>query len=182
MSLFFFGKKRKLWVRLSTWPVVALFAVYRLYATLMHIKVFIDTDTGIVQNYNLQSSIFIYLYAYLCICALILVINNKKFMISRIYKCLIITSITALGMVIFSYLINNTSLMCPSFTIPIITVLFLFHYNTYDTQTGSLDLRAFKNYIANIKEDTPFAIINLHLKNDDLDNNELLSKKFILYI
>ena len=49
----------------------------------------------------------------------------------------------------------------------IFTLLFLFHGVSYEAATGSLDLKAFKNYIRHLqKKQQEFCIINLYLKKD----------------
>ena len=65
--------------------------------------------------------------------------------------------------------------------IPILAVLFLFHYNAYDIKTGTLDLKAFKSYVKDINEES-FAVLSLYLKKDVLDKNDNLAKSFAGYI
>ena len=72
------------------------------------------------------------------------------------------------------------SLTVITFMFPILTVLFLFHYNAYDVKTGSLDARAFKSYIKEL-DGKSFAIMSLYLKEFIIDGDDDLSISFINY-
>ena len=134
-----------------------------------------------VENFGLQDNIYIYVYLYLFIILVGLIIKNKKCLISNVYRCLIVNAFLAFAIMAMSYCLNITSFMCISFTLPVLVVFFLFHYNAYDTKTGSLDLKAFKSYIDELGH-KKFIVLSLYLKKDLLDKNERLSQNFITYI
>ena len=181
MNLFLLDKSKRRRIRLITWPIVLLFACYKFYAPLNEMDIHIDPATKMVINYGLQDNIFIWVYAYLAFVIVILLISHRKKLITSVYRCLMINTFLAFIIMILSYIFNITSFICISFTLPILAVLFLFHYNAYDTNMGTLDLKAFKNYVDDLKG-TPFIVLSLFMKKDVLDKSEMLAKNFTTYV
>lgn len=181
-NLFLFTRKQKNKIRVFTWPVVAIYLIYKFYTPLHEMDVFINKSTGMIENYGLQDNIYIYVYGYLFIWCAGTIIKHRKLLIEHVYRCLLVNAFLAFGIMIFSYIFNITTFICISFTLPVLAVLFLFHYNAYDTKTGTLDLKAFKSYVHDIGKKTPFVVLSLYLKKDILDKNERLSKNFVTYI
>ena len=181
-NLFLFSQKQKNKVRIFTWSVVFVYTCYKFYTPLHEMDIYIDPITRTVENYGLQDNIYIYVYAYLFIWCAGLIFTHRKLLIEHVYRCLLANAFLAFEIMILSYILNITTFICISFTLPVIAVLFLFHYNAYDIRTGTLDLKAFKSYIHDIGKKTPFVVLSLYLKKDILDKNERLSKNFVTYI
>ena len=70
--------------------------------------------------------------------------------------------------------------MCIAFTFPIIAALFLFHYNGYDMETGTLDGKSFGAYISELGN-KPFQMISLRVQDmTEVKRRELLEQIFEL--
>lgn len=181
MNLFLLPITKKRKVRSLTWPIVMIFAIYKFYSPLNEMDIYIDPTTKMVINHGLQDNIFIWVYAYLALIIVILLLINHKKLITSVYRCLMVNTFLAFIIVILSYVLNITSFICISFMLPILAVLFLFHYNAYDTNMGTLDLKAFKSYVNDLKK-TPFIMLSLYMKKDVLDRSEMLAKNFTAYV
>ena len=131
-----------------------------------------------IQNYGIRDNAFIIIYTYLCTMAMIIMFKHKKRLVNQIRRCLILTSCFAFLLVFIEWVLDITSFTCISFTIPVLTTLFLFHYNAYDRKTGSLDYYTFKSYLYEIKN-KEFAMITLQLKNFVLDSDTEISINFL---
>ena len=182
MNLLFYSPERKVRVRIWTWPITLLYACYKFYTPLRGMDIHINPTTLRVENYGIQDNIFVYLYAYLFFWCAATIIQNRELLIEHVYRCLIINAFLAFLIIVFSYVLNISTFICISFTIPILTVLFLFHYNAYDIKMGTLDLRAFRGYIGDMNKKTRFVAVSLYLKRNPMDKNEQLSVNFLQYV
>lgn len=183
MNLFFFTRRQR-WmsIRVWTWPVVTIYLCYKFYAPLHGLDIHLNPETLMVENYALQDNIFIILYVYLfCFCAW-LILYHRKLLIEHVFRCLIANAFLAFLIIILSTILNVTSFICVSFTLPVLAVLFLFHYNAYDVKMGTLDLKAFRGYMNDKNEKEQFVVVNLYLKKNPIDKNEVLSQNFLQYV
>lgn len=71
----------------------------------------------------------------------------------------------------------QTSYVCITFTFPFMAMLFMFHYNSYDAETGTLDSRSFNAYIKDLRNKN-FSLICIHLDDMNLKNMQGLSEYF----
>jgi EAL domain-containing protein (putative c-di-GMP-specific phosphodiesterase class I) len=183
MNLFFFDKSKK-WKssRLWTWPAVLLYAGYKFYSPLRGMDIHLNPDTLMVENYGLQDNIYIYLYVYLFAFCAGTIIRNRHLLIEHVYRCLTINAFLPFVIIVGSYILNVTTFICISFTLPVLAVLFLFHYNAYDVKMGTLDLKAFRGYMEDMGSKAQFVVVSLYLKKNPIDKNEQLSQNFLQYV
>ena len=183
MNLFFFTPRQK-WksVRLLTWPITLAFAIYKLYSPLRGLDVHINPETMMVENYGLQDGVFIYVYVYLFIFCASTILRNRRLLIEHVYRCLVANAFLAFIIIVLSYVFNITTFICISFTLPVLAVLFLFHYNAYDVKLGTLDLKAYRGYMDDMNKKSRFVVVNLYLKKNPIDSNDTLSQNFIQYV
>ena len=119
-----------------------------------------------------------YIYNTVLIVAL-LVLYRRKF-VSKIFHCMMgVLGVSIFIMVLQAFLLS-TSYVCIAFTFPIIAALFLFHYNGYDVETGTLDGKSFGAYI-NELGNKPFQMISLRVQDmTEVKRRELLEQIFEL--
>lgn len=75
------------------------------------------------------------------------------------------------------YQIMSTSYTCITFLFPMCAVLFLFHYNSYDVETGTLDSRAFGNYTRELNG-KEFMMVSLYLRDINAKKMKQLMEHF----
>lgn len=167
--------RRKILLNVAVWSAFLLFAVLEIAAPVTRWGFYIDSNLQIHQNYYLDVFRFAYMF-YTCVMILLLVVYRRKF-ITKMFRCIRdVMVISFLVMVLQAHLLS-TSYTCITFTFPIMTVLFLFHYNPYDTETGTLDSRAFDSYIKDLNHKR-FSIICLYLRNMNVNKMKELSEEF----
>lgn len=114
------------------------FSIIRLFTYPTYILFFFD----IKHNY-----IFSYMYLFIIV---ILVINYKK-MVWYVFRNLLI-GVCFANLVLIVYHAFGITYTFSASIIIIFTLLFLFHGVSYESSTGSLDLKAFKNYIKHLQK------------------------------
>ena len=183
MNLFFFTPREK-WkkIRLWTWPAVLLYGGYKFYSPFNGLEAHLNPVTLMIENYGLQDNVYIYVYGYLFLFCIGTIIKNKKKLIEHVYRCLLANAFLAFFIMVLSYIYNVTTFVCISFTLPVLAVLFLFHYNAYDVKMGTLDLTAFYGYMHDMNRKTKFIMVNLYLKKNPIDKNTHLSQNFLQYV
>lgn len=137
---------------------------------------YIDSELMVHENY--EGDIFRVAYlSYTFLLAGILIANRKKF-ITRMYACIRAALFLSLGIMVFESLYDTSAYTCIAFLIPLMAILYLFHNNSYDLETGTLDIRAFKSYIRNLKN-KKYAFIWLYIKDMNRAKIEELSEEFL---
>ncbi len=166
-------------MRAWTWGVVLLFSIYKFYTPLHGMDIHINPVTRMVENWSLQDNIYFFVYAYLfCWCAGVIFKHHKQ-LITHVYRCLVANAFLAFIIMVLSYALNLSTFICISFTLPVLAVLFLFHYNAYDVKMGTLDLKAFRGYMSDIGKKDTFVVISLYLRKNPIDKNERFSQNFL---
>lgn len=153
----------------------AFFIVAQISTPFSRLVFYIDENLNVHQNFYLDIFRFAYIY-YMVIIGTILLRNRKKF-ITKMYKCICHVMCISVGLVIIETFFMETSIMCMTFEFPILTVLFLFHYNTYDAETGTLGEKAFDAYVRQLSNKN-FSLISLQLKDVTTDKLFALSEEF----
>ncbi len=159
------AKYRK-YLDIALWGMFAVFAAFEISGPFTKLGFYIDSDLHIHQNYYLDVFRFAYIY-YDLIFVGMLVAYRKKFIL-KMFRCI-------RNVVLVSFLIMaiqaeflQTSYTCITYTFTILALLFLFHYNSYDTNTGTLDSRAFNAYIRDMKNNK-FSLICVYLQDMSFD-------------
>lgn len=177
-NLFELSKKsmRKLYI--ITIPAFIIFTLYKIIACIYHIGFYIDANFAV--HYNYMFNAFICYYLYMCSIVVGIIYMMKKRLITKTRKGLQSIVFMSFLVMFLGHTSNSASFICVSFMFPIIAVLFFFHYNAYDTKTGTLDFKSFGNYIKDLKE-KPFGIFYLYLKNFSMESNPNVSEKFVQF-
>lgn len=131
--------------RFTIGGVAGLFSLWIIMTPITKKGFYIDEALGVHQNYYMDPFRFAYIY-YTVSVMLILLVYRKKF-IGKMLRS--ICGITLLSILLTAYQdqLMQTTYLCVSFTFPIIAVLFLYHHNSYDVETGTLDHHAFDAYV-----------------------------------
>lgn len=131
-----------------------------------------------LQGHQNNGDVFRYAYALYSLTFLLVVFFHKKKMIKKMRVCLGSVMAMSLFMMVGQSLFYQTSYTTVSFAFPLITILFLFHYNAYDTSTGTLDQYAFDEFLEDSK-DKRYSMVILSLPNIAHDKMQRLSYDFI---
>ena len=149
---------------------------FELTSPVTKIGFWIDEDLAIHQNYFVEPFRFMYVYNMLLI-AVIMIRNKRKF-ITKMYYCIVLVTVVSFLLMAIQSNYLQTSFTTISFTLPIMAVLFLFHYNPYDSKTGTLDFYAFNGYIDDMG-DKKFSMIFLYLQGMTEEKKNMLSEEFM---
>ena len=169
-------KKNQKWFDLATWGVGIVFAVLEFVGPFFKIGYYVDENIVLHQNYYTDIFVFAYLH-YSIVMGVLLIYYRKKFL-PKMYRCIWSVIAVSVGIIIYQAYFLQTSYTVVSFTFPIVMVLFLFHYNSYDVKTGTLDHYAFEEYVEENKE-KPFVMIYLSLPGISDEELEEFSLQFL---
>lgn len=106
---------------------------------------YIDENLGIHQHY--YKDVFRYVYSYFSILMIIFLHAYRKKFIGKMLRCIYGIIALAFGLMAIQDHFMQTTFICISFTLPILAVLYLYHHNSYDIATGTLDHHAFDAYV-----------------------------------
>lgn len=156
------GMKKK-YVR-YTWfsltGVAIVFAIWIILTPITKMGFYIDENLMVHQNYYLDPFRAAYIY-YTINIIIIFVVYHKKF-IAKIFRCICLVTMTSYCLTAYQDSLMQTTYLCVSFTFIIITILFLYHHNSYDTDTGTLDHHAFDAYVRDM-QNKKFSMIFLNM-------------------
>lgn len=178
-NLFLREKKSLQRLCYMTIPAFIMFSLYKILSPIFNIGFYIDDN--FVPHYNYVFNIFIVYYLYMCSLVIILIYKFKKRLINKTHKCLQCIVFVSFLVVILGHIYNSVSFVCISFLFPILSVMFFFHYNAYDTRTGTLDFQSFDSYIKEIQH-KPFGVFGLFLKNFPFHEHPELAERFLPYL
>lgn len=131
--------------RVSIIGVASFFALWIVSTPITKMGFYIDENLNVHQNYYADPFRFAYIY-YTISVIIILGVYRKKF-IGKIFRCICLATSLSYILTIYQDQLMQTTYLCVSFTFPIITILFLYHHNSYDIETGTLDHHAFDAYV-----------------------------------
>lgn len=141
------GMKKKYvkytWISLD--GVAIAFAIWIILTPLTKMGFYIDENLKVHQNYYTDPFRAAYIY-YTINIIIILMVYRKKF-IGKIFRRICYVAMTSYVLTAYQDRNMQTTYLCVSFTFIIITILFLYHHNSYDTDTGTLDHHAFEAYV-----------------------------------
>lgn len=159
-----------------TYGAGVIFALFEFIGPFFKIGFYVDENIVLHQNYYTDVFRFAYIY-YSAIVALLLIAFRKRFL-PKMYRCIWSVVAVSFGIMVYQAFFLQTAYTTVSFTFPIIMVLFLFHYNSYDVKTGTLDNYAFEEYIEENRE-RAFSMIFLSLPNVENEQMQQFSMKFL---
>ena len=169
------GKDEKLF-KFVVYGASAVFAVFELVGPFFKFNFYVDENLAIHQNY--YHDIFRYAYVYYSIVVAVLLIKYRKKFLPKMYRAIWSVIAVSVGLMIYQAEFLQTSYTVVSFTFPVIMVLFLFHYNSYDVKTGTLDVNTFEEYIEENKEKY-FSMIFLSLPGISQEELQTFSEQFL---
>lgn len=155
------GGWRKKVLNSFIWGAFILFVAAEISAPFTKWGFYISKDLLVHQNYYLDPFRFIYLLYGLII--VIMFLTYRKKLTSRMFNCIISSMLIAFVLMAIQDHFCQTTFTNITFTFPIMTILFLFHYNSYDAETGTLDSRSFNGYIKDLGN-KKFSLICLYLQ------------------
>ena len=141
-------------------------------------KIGFYVDENIVLHQNYYTDVFRLAYVYFCILMGVMLIAFRKRFLPKMYRCIWSVIGVSVGIMIYQAFFLQTAYTVVSFTFPIIMVLFLFHYNSYDVKTGTLDNYAFEEYIEENKGKA-FSMIFLSLPYVEDERMQQFSADFL---
>lgn len=153
---------------------LAVFEILELLSPLTHFGFYIQDgkiyDDPIISPYN-------FAYIYCTVLAAYLLIRYKRRFVTKMYYCLMGCFAISLTTITVQDLSYETSYTVISYTFPFMAILFLFHYNAYDTATGTLDSKAFDAYIRE-RRSGKFTMLSLYLQNMSVLQRRGVSEEF----
>ena len=152
------------------------FSLLQFFGPLFKFGFYVDENFQVHQNY--YTEVFRYAYVYYSIMMVIMLVVYRKKFLPRMYKCIWSVMLTSVFLMAYQAQFLQTAYTVVSFTFPIIMVLFLFHYNSYDVATGTLDHYAFEEYVQE-KLEKSFSMIFLSLPSISRDEMKKISKEFL---
>ena len=153
-----------------------IFTLLEFIGPYFKIGFYVDENLQIHQNY--YTDIFRFGYVFYSIIMAVMLIRYRKKFLPKMYRCIWAVITVSVGLMVYQNFFQQTSYTVVSFTFPITMVLFLFHYNSYDVKTGTLDYYAFEEYIE-VNKEKPFSLIFLSLPKITPEEMESFSKAFL---
>lgn len=108
---------------------------------------------------------------------LVILIKNHVRLVRGMFRALMFCLSTSFMVILVQNFFQRTSFTAITFTLPIVAVLFLFHYNAYDVDTGMFDPRSFETYISSL-EKSRYGMIFLYIDYMKGKNYESLKELF----
>lgn len=121
---------------------------------------------------------FLGCYIYYTIGLLLFIQYFKHRIATKMIKCIELSVCLSLMLAIGQSFIPSTTFLTVSFMFPVLAVLLLFHYHSYDAKMGSLDRMSFPLYLEDAKQ-KDYGIFGLELKNFIFDNNNPIALLFL---
>lgn len=170
-------KQTKLF-RIFIYGIGILFTVAEFVGPFLKLGFYIDENLQVHQNY--YTDIFRYAYVYYALSLLALLIAYRKRFISKMFKCICTAMLIGFGLMCYQAEFMETSYSAVTFMFPIIAFLFLFHYNSYDEETGTLDQYSFRQYVSEMHEKGKnFSMIFLSLPDISQEKLKCFSKNLL---
>ena len=163
---------------ISIYGVGGVFTLLQFAGPFLKWGFYIDENLVIHQNY--YTEFFRYFYVYYTLSLAVIFIAYRKQFIGKVVNCLRTVMIISFGLMCFQAEFMETSYTVVTFAFPIMVALFLFHYNSYDVATGTMDQYAFRQYVKEMLEkDKKFSMIFLSLPGITTDKLRKLSKDLL---
>ncbi|MCR4777885.1 MAG: EAL domain-containing protein [Lachnospiraceae bacterium] len=144
--------------KLSTFLTNCLWTVYAVYVafeiTSQYTKIGLFIEDGMVHQ-SVVINPFNFAYYIYALVMFFIVFFNKKRLITRMRQCLISIIILAYGVVIVEVFYDQLSYTAFTFFVPVLAALYLFHYNSYDLDTGTLNLKSLVAYVSEAGKNKP---------------------------
>ena len=153
-----------------------LFTILLVIDSMVNVGFYVDENLQIHQNYYFE--VFRFAYVYYTISIAVMLIYYRHKVIAKMMRSVWCVSLLSFGIMVWQAEYLNTTYTALTFALPIIMVLFLFHYNAYDVETGTLDQYAFNEYM-NDMQGKQFSLISLSLPEIQQEKMRKLSIDFL---
>lgn len=171
------GREKRI-MNLFIWGVFGLFVIAEITSPLTKWGFYIDNELNVHQNFYLDVFRFAYVY-YTILMVILLSVYRRKFL-TKMIRCLRNVMIVAFVVMVLESELVTTSYTCITFSFPFMAALFLFHYNSYDKDTGTLDARAFGSYIKDL-EGQKFSMIFMYMQDMNFEKLQQRSEQFLCF-
>ena len=141
---------------------LGFYVLIEIFAPHTHLGLYIDENI-VVNNSDSKTIFFIGYLLFAFVSSMIVYIYRQRF-ITKVRRCLRIIMGISFTLVIGECILGDDSYIRFSFVLPILAVLFLFHYNAYDAETGTLDIKSLYSFIDELHAER-FAMIFMTLKD-----------------
>ena len=159
-----------------SWGLWIVYVILQITVPWNHFGIWIDQNGEIVPRAT--PGVFFYYYVLACLVIVLIIKFSWRHFITKVRICIIQVMSLSFAIMTVQMLCNHVSFTCVTFTFPILAALFLFHYNPYDSETGTLDNHAFESYVKEMNHKR-FGLICLQLK--DLTPKKLENMKEHFY-
>ena len=169
-------QKFRKYLNLMIYGVSTLYPLLQIASPLLKVGFYIDENLQIHQNYYLDFFRFAYVYYTVLIGGLLFKHQNR--IIKKMMRCIWKIMGLSFGIMAYQAYFLSTTYTVVSFAFPIVTILFLFHYNAYETDTGTLDQYSFEEFLEDSKEER-YSLIVLSLPEITHESMQRLSRGFL---
>ena len=169
-------QKQKKITSIAIYGVAIIYTILQIASPFLKVGFYIDENLQIHQNYYLD--FFRFAYVYYTIFIAVMLYKHKKRIIKKMIDCIWRIMGVSFGIMVYQASFIETTYTVVSFAFPIISILFLFHYNAYDIDTGTLDEYAFDEFLDDSK-DKRYSFIILSLPNISHENMHKISRGFL---
>lgn len=142
-------QKQRKRLQLSCMVIWLIYALWEASTPFTHLGFYFDEN--LEESHNFWLNGFNVVYTIYILILVVFLIRNRHRFISSMYNCITKVMVLCLGIVVVEYIFKTSTFLTLTFTLPIMAVLFLFHSNSFDPDTGTLDDKAFGFYIADLK-------------------------------
>lgn len=152
-----------------------IFVTIQLLSPVLKWGFYVDKDMMVHQN--VLTDVYVYASVYYSVTIISLLLIFRKKFIGKMYIAL--CSVMALSSITLAVqsIFKMTSYTVVCFALPVVVILFLFHYNSFDVETGTMDQYAFREYIRDKKDKV--AMVFLSLPGISSEKLSLFSKEFL---
>lgn len=158
-------------VHVLSWGMFALFSFIELMS--QHLSVGLQYKDG-VPHENFLSDPYIFMYIFYCCLMVIIIACNRRKFVTKMRRSLVMIVILTFVVVAREMLSKQNSYTCFTFYIPVLVAQFLFHFNSYDLDTGTLSKQSFSAYVQDMANNS-FGIMYLNLVDLPKDADEKFS-------
>lgn len=151
-------------VRTAAWTGFAVLSIFQCTTPMHGVGIYIDRNMQIYRSTRLSA----FDIAYICYVtgSVLLMAFYRERLVTRVRQCLqAVVSFSVIVIVVQAYF-REASYTCATFSFPTMACLYLFHYNAYDQDTGTLDRQSFYSYIEELAKQK-FVMISMTLRGLD---------------
>ena len=169
-------QKYRVYLNKMVYGVSVIYTLLQIASPVLKVGFYIDENLQIHQNYYFDFFRFAYVYYTILIAGLLYKHQNR--IIKKMMNCIWKIMALSFGIMVYQAFFLSTTYTVVSFALPIITILFLFHYNAYETETGTLDQYSFDEFLEDSKE-LRYSLMVLSLPEISHESMQRLSKGFL---